>query len=184
MTAERAAVSPGRWFGRLGWTVAAAVLIAGALLMNGAKEKNAALQREIAGLQTKTAAQDAELDRVRSEFAAFSGPAAQPVTLVIANGHPQPPQPQGKAVYIQSSGKLLFVASNLPALPQEKAYELWLLPSAGAPVPAGVFRPDTKGSSVVVNPPISPGVSAKGFAITVEPKEGSAAPTTKPMMLG
>src|SRR6266700_2375170 len=47
ITAERPAVAPeravgsGRWFGRLGWTAAAAVLIAGALLMNDAKEKNA-----------------------------------------------------------------------------------------------------------------------------------------------
>jgi anti-sigma-K factor RskA len=178
---EPAAVSSGGWFGRLGWTAAAAVLIAGALLMNDAKEKNAALQREIAGWQEKTAVRDAELERVRSEFAAFTGPSAQPVTLVVVNGHPQP---QGKAIYLQSSGKLLFVASNLPALPDDKAYELWLLPSAGAPVPAGVFRPDTKGSGVVVNPPLSAGVSAKGFAITVEPKEGSAAPTTKPMMVG
>lgn len=178
---ERETVGSGGWFGRLGWMAAALVLLAGALLMNNAKEKNAALQREIAGLQTKGAAQDAELQRVRSEFEAFTGPSAQPVTLVVAANHPQP---QGKAIYVQSSGKLLFVASNLPALPDDKAYELWLLPSTGNPVPAGVFRPDTKGSGVVVNPPLDAGVSAKGFAITVEPKEGSAAPTTKPMMVG
>jgi Anti-sigma-K factor rskA/Putative zinc-finger len=187
IAAEGPAVAPvraaasGGWFGRLGWMAAAAVLIAGALLMNDAKEKNAALQREIAGWQTKTAEQDAQLERVRSEFAAFSGPGAQPVTLTLTNGHAQP---QGKAIYLQSSGKLLFVASNLPALPDDKAYELWLLPSTGNPVPAGVFHPDNKGSGVVLNPPLSAGVSAKGFAITVEPKEGSAAPTTKPMMVG
>jgi anti-sigma-K factor RskA len=178
---ERAAASSGGWFGRLGWMAAALVLIAGALLMNDAREKKAVLQREIAGLQTRTAAQDAELERVRSEFAAFTGPNAQPVTLVVAKNRPQP---QGKAIYVQSSGKLLFVASDLPALPDDKAYELWLLPSTGNPVPAGVFRPDTKGSGVVVNPPLNAGVSAKGFAITIEPKEGSAAPTTKPMMVG
>jgi len=178
---ERAAVSSGGWFGRLGWTAAAAVLIAGALLMNDAKEKNAALQREIAGLKAKTAAQDAELERVRSEFAAFFGPEIQPVTLEVPNGHPQP---QGKAIYVQSSGKLLFLASNLPALPDDKAYELWVIPTTGNPLPAGVFRPDNKGSGLVVNPPLSAGVAAKGFAITVEPKEGSAAPTTKPVMVG
>ena len=180
VAAERSAAGAG-WFGRLGWMAAALVLIAGALLMNDAKEKSAALQREIAGLQTKTAAQDAELQRVRDQFAAFTGPSAQPVTLVLANGHPQP---QGKAIYVESSGKLLFIASSLPSLPDDRAYELWLLPSTGNPVPAGVFRPDGKGSGVVVNPPLTAGVSAKGFAIPVEPKEGSAAPTTKPMMVG
>jgi anti-sigma-K factor RskA len=187
IAAERPVVAPERstagagWFGRLGWALAIA-LIAGELLrVNDAREKNAALQREIAGLQTKTAAQDAELQRVRNEFAAFTGPTAQPVTLVLANGHPQP---QGKAIYVESSGKLLFIASNLPALPDDRAYELWLLPSTGNPVPAGVFRPDNKGGGMVVNPPLTAGVSAKGFAITVEPKEGSAAPTTKPMLVG
>jgi anti-sigma-K factor RskA len=188
MAAERPAVVPERamasgsgWFGRLGWMAAALVLIAGARLMNDAKEKNAALQREIAGLQTKTAAQDAELERVRKEFEAFTGPTAQAVTLVVAANHPQP---QGKAIYVQSSGKLLFVASNLPALPDDKAYELWVLPVTGNPLPAGVFRPDNKGSGVVVNPPLNAGVAAKGFAITIESKEGSPVPTTKPMMVG
>jgi anti-sigma-K factor RskA len=178
---ERETVSSGGWFGRLGWMAAALALLAGALLMNNAKEKNAALQREIAGLQTKTAAQDAELERVRREFAPFFAPGIQPVTIEVPNGHPQP---QGKAIYVQSSGKLLFLASNLPALPEDKAYELWVLPITGNPLPAGVFRPDNKGGGIVVNPPLSAGVAAKGFAITVEPKEGSAAPTTKPMMVG
>jgi hypothetical protein len=160
---------------------AALVFIAGAVLIQDAKQQNAGLRSEIAGLQTKTAAQDAERERIRREFAEFTGPGAHSVTLVVAPNHPQP---QGKAIYVQSSGKLLFVASDLPALPDDKAYELWLLPSTGNPVPAGVFRPDPKGSGVVVNPPLSAGVSAKGFAITVEPKQGSAAPTTKPMMVG
>ncbi len=178
---ERAAVSSGRWFGRLGWMAAAVAVVAGALLMNDAKEKSAALQSEIAGLQRKTAQQDAELQRVRSEFEAFTGPTAQAVTLVVAANRPLP---QGKAIYVQSSGKLLFVASNLPALPDDKAYELWVLPAVGSPLPAGVFRPDAKGGGVVVNPPLNAGVAAKGFAITIESKEGSPVPTTKPMMVG
>lgn len=178
---ERATASSGGWFGRLGWMAAALVVLAAAFVVSDAHEKNAALQHEIAGLQTRTAAQDAELQRVRDEFAAFTGPSAQPVNLTLPKDHPQP---QGKAIYVESSGKLLFIANNLPALPQDRAYELWLLPSTGNPVPAGVFRPDSKGSGVVVNPPLSAGVSAKGFAITIEPKEGSAAPTTKPMMVG
>lgn len=175
------AVNARGWFGWLGWMAAALMLVAGATLVNDSRGKKEALQREIADLQNKTAAQDAELRHVRDEFGAFFGPNAQTVTLVVAKDHPQP---QGKAIYVESSGKLLFVASNLPALPDDKAYELWLLPSTGNPLPAGVFRPDAKGSGVVVNPPLGAGVSAKGFAITVEPKEGSAAPTTTPMMVG
>lgn len=178
---ERAAASSRGWFGRLGWITAALLLVAGGLVINDAREKGSRLLLQITGLQMKTDAQAAEMQRVRSEFEAFGGPTAQSVTMVVA---PNRPIPQGKAIYVQSSGKLLFVANNLPALPDDKSYELWVLPVTGNPVPAGVFRPDNKGGGLVVNPPLSAGVAAKGFAITVEPKEGSAAPTTKPMMVG
>jgi anti-sigma-K factor RskA len=177
----RTAVSSGGWFGRLGWIAAALILAAGALVLNDTREKNSALQHEIAGLQATTAAQDAELQRVRDNFAAFTGAGAQQVTLVVSK---ERPQPQGKAIYVESSGKLLFIANNLPAIPDDKAYELWLLASDGKVLPAGVFRPDAKGSGVVVNPPLAAGISAKGFAITVEPKAGSLVATTKPMMVG
>jgi anti-sigma-K factor RskA len=118
---------------------------------------------------------------VRAEFGALTGPGSQQVTLIAVK---EKPQPQGKALYVESSGKLLFLANNMPALPEDRAYELWILPTEGTPVPAGVFRPDNKGSGFVVNPPIPAGVRAKGFAITVEAKAGAPTPTTTPMMVG
>jgi hypothetical protein len=36
----------------------------------------------------------------------------------------------------------------------------------------------------VLNPPLPRGVEAKTFAITVEPEQGSSAPTSQPVMLG
>jgi len=103
------------------------------------------------------------------------------VTLVAAK---TPPQPQGKAIYVRDRASLIFLASNLQALPAQKAYELWLIPTSGAPIPAGVFKPDAHGSATVINPPLPPGVQAKGFAITVEPESGSAAPTLPIVMIG
>lgn len=91
---------------------------------------------------------------------------------------------QGRAVYLAKSGTLVFLASNMPALPPEKIYELWLIPTSGPPIPAGLFRPNAEGSGSVVEPPLPVGVEAKTFAITVEPKEGSPAPTSQPIMLG
>jgi len=78
----------------------------------------------------------------------------------------------------------VFLASNLPELPPQKTYELWLIPTNGAPIPAGLFRPDAHGSAAVVKPPLPSGVEAKTFAITVEPGSGSAAPTSTPVMVG
>jgi len=171
----------GGWFGRIGWASAVAAIIVGAAWVNNMQRKNDALQQAIAGLRAKSDQDSAELQRVRAEFDALTGPGSQQVTLVAAT---QRPQPQGKALYVESSGKLLFIASNMPALPEDRAYELWILPVEGKPVPAGVFRPDSKGSGVVVNPPIPAGTRAKGFAITVEAKSGSPVPTTPPTMVG
>jgi anti-sigma-K factor RskA len=96
-----------------------------------------------------------------------------------------PPQPQGKAIYVRSSGTLVFLASNLPVIPPQKIYELWLIPTSGAaPIPAGLFNPDAHGAAAVIRPPLPVGLEAKAFAITIEPEAGSSAPTSEPIMVG
>ena len=143
--------------------------------------QNSNLQRTIASLQDQSAQQMAELQRARDVVSTLTATDAMRVTLVAAK---TPPQPQGKAIYVRDRSSLIFLASNLQALPPLKAYELWLIPTSGAPIPAGVFKPDAHGSAVVVEPPLPPGVQAKAFAITVEPEGGSSAPTLPVVMLG
>jgi anti-sigma-K factor RskA len=103
------------------------------------------------------------------------------VTLVAAK---TPPLPEGKAIYVRDRSSLIFLASNFQTLPPQKAYELWLIPTNGAPIPAGVFKPDARGSATVVNPPLPAGVEAKAFAITIEPEAGSTAPTMPIVLMG
>ena len=103
------------------------------------------------------------------------------VTLVAAKA---PPQPQGKAIYVRDRSSLIFLASNMPAVPSDKIYELWLIPTTGAPIPAGLFKPDAHGSATVINPPLPGNVEAKAFAITVEPEAGSTTPTMPIVMVG
>jgi len=93
--------------------------------------------------------------------------------------------PEGHAIYAASSGRLIFTASNLPAAPTGKAYELWLLPAGGsAPIPAGVFKPDEQGSAAVVFPQIPANVQASGFGVTIEDEAGSAKPTLPIVLSG
>jgi anti-sigma-K factor RskA len=165
------------WWTLVPW-VAAAALAAGLVAL---WLQNSELQRRIAGLQDQSAQQLAELQRAREVVSTLTATDAMRVTLVAAK---TPPQPQGKAIYVRDRASLIFLASNLQALPAQKAYELWLIPTSGAPIPAGVFKPDAHGSATVINPPLPPGVQAKGFAITVEPESGSAAPTLPIVMIG
>jgi anti-sigma-K factor RskA len=121
------------------------------------------------------------LDELRRVAAPLLEPETQRVTLVAAK---TPPQPQGKAFYLRKRNSLVFLASNMPALPAHKAYELWLIPTSGNPIPAGLFKPDPRGSATVVNPPLPAGVEAKAFAITVENEAGSQTPTSPILMTG
>lgn len=175
---KAAAISPRRsWWGGLGWAAAAAVLVLAASLW----KENVALHQNLAAARSESAEDVRQLEELRKVAAPIIEPGAQRVTLVAMKA---PPQPQGKAFYLRNRNSLVFLANNMPALPPHKAYELWLIPTSGAPIPAGVFKPDSHGSASVVNPPLPPGAEAKAFAITVENETGSAAPTMPILMMG
>jgi len=112
----------------------------------------------------------------------MTAPTAQRVVLTSGKSRPVP---TGRAVYLPSRGGLLFEASNLDNLPENKTYELWVIPASGAAsIPAGLFRPDAQGSASVVLPPLPKGVPAKAFGVTIEKAEGSATPTAPIILVG
>ena len=165
------------WWPVLGWAATAAVIVFAASLW----KENAALKQSLASAGAQMVQSARELDDLRRIAAPIIAPEAQRITLVSVK---TPPQPQGKAFYLRSRSNLVFVANNMPALPPQKAYELWLIPAQGAPIPAGVFKPDAHGSATVVNPPLPVGTEAKAFAITVENEAGASTPTMPIVMMG
>ncbi|HZE25185.1 MAG TPA: anti-sigma factor [Blattabacteriaceae bacterium] len=131
----------------------------------------------------------AQLEQVQSELARTNkdlaeakmirdlmhAPDAWPLTLVSRK---TPPQPQIKTVYSKQQGALLLMASNLTPLPENKIYQVWLLPTnGGAPMSAGWFKPDSKGNGMMFHKMASADISAKGFAVTIENAGGSQTPT-------
>lgn len=168
----------GVWLNALGWAAAAAAMIVAVLLAR----QNQHLQAQLANLEARSAAAQQQLLQARELAALLSSGSAEHFTLVASN---TVPQPGGKAIYDRATGTLVFLASNLPAVPPQKAYELWLIPSSGgAPLPAGVFKPNAQGTATVIKPPLPTGLDAKTFAITIEPEAGSSAPTSQPIMVG
>ncbi len=160
------------------WLAAAAFL----LLAGFFWRQSDRLAQRVAQLQDESIQQQAQLERAREVVSTLTSTDAMRVTLVAAAQ--TPPQPQGKAIYVRERASLIFLASNLASLPPQKAYELWLIPTNGAPIPAGVFKPDARGSATVIQPPLPAGVEAKAFAITIEPEQGSATPTMPIVMMG
>jgi anti-sigma-K factor RskA len=165
------------WWTALQYAAAVAAVVIIVLFWH----QNSDLRRRVASLEANSAEQRAQLIQAKELVASLTSAEAQHFILVASN---TPPQPQGKAIYLRSSGTLVFLASNLPQLPPQKAYELWLIPASGAPIPAGLFRPDSHGSATVVKPPLPFGIEAKTFAITIEPAAGSSAPTSQPILVG
>lgn len=93
------------------------------------------------------------------------------------------PSPVGKAFYHPQKG-LLFYAANLPVLPADRTYQLWLVPTAGKPISAGTFAVDARGNGQVLLPTLPAGVTAAAFAVTVEPGGGVAQPTGPKVLVG
>lgn len=172
-------VKPKRWawLAPMPWLAAAGLAIVAANFWR----QNTDLKSQLAQLESDVAHQQIQLEKAREIVATLTAPDAQVVTVVEMN---KLPQPQGKAIYMRNRGSLIFVANNIPAVPSQKMYELWLIPMQGAPIPAGMFKPDARGSATLVNPPLPVGVEAKAFAITMEPEQGSPTPTMPIMMTG
>jgi len=171
---------PGRsWWGALGWVVAA-VMAVGVFWFWRQSDSMAQLS---AGLKNDLAHQREELSKTRVALDTLTSEKSQSITVLPVDWKGAPP-PQGKAIYERDRSSLVFIASNLPALPPQKAYELWLIPKEGAPIPAGVFKPDARGSATVMNPPLPPQVEAKAFAITIEVETGATTPTMPITMMG
>ena len=125
-------------------------------------------------MQMELARTNTELAEAKMVRDLLHAPDAWPLTLVSKK---TPPQPQIKTVYSKQQGALLLMASNLTPLPEDKIYQLWLLPADGsAPMPAGWFKPDGKGNGMMFHK-MSAGVIAKGFALTIENAGGSQTPT-------
>jgi anti-sigma-K factor RskA len=88
----------------------------------------------------------------------------------------------GRATVVLSYAeqKMIFTSSGLPALPNNKVYELWLL-STGSARSAGLLPAPTDGKTA---PVLAAGLtSADKVGVTVEPAGGTSSPTTTPILV-
>jgi anti-sigma-K factor RskA len=166
---------PGFW---IPWIAAAAMAIAAISLGVQNRALNDELQDE-SRLVTNLAGQASKAQQV---LEVLTAPSAQRVTLTEGK---TPAAPTARATYLPERGGLILLATNLKPLPEGKTYELWVIPANGKPpVPAGIFRPDTVGTATLVLPPLSAGIQAKAFGVTIENASGSDTPTSPIILSG
>ena len=122
------------------------------------------------------------LERQRTEQAsAFARLLAEAPTIPLIADTP-PAYMQG-VVYAPTQGQLaLLCVYDMPALPADKAYQLWLIRD-GMRDSGGVFQVSKDGFGLLVIRPDRPLSEYSALGITVEPAGGSPAPTS-PRVLG
>jgi Anti-sigma-K factor rskA, C-terminal/Putative zinc-finger len=166
-----------RWLMGIGWAAAAVSIVVATALHTRIRSLNGRLQQKTAMVEQMEGANA----RAQAILNLLTAPAAKHVVLTAAKSRPAP---TARAVYLAAEGALLMQASNLNSVPAGKTYELWVIPTKGAPIPAGLFRPDAAGNASVVLPSIPKGVEAKAFGVTVEKSGGSSTPTAPIVLEG
>jgi anti-sigma-K factor RskA len=161
----------------LGWATLALGLAAAALLL---WVNNTRLDRQLQSLQQSTAELQQKQMQNQHLLELFAAPDTIQVSLTPMPGHLGTP---AGVQYNQRRGLLVY-AGAMPPLPSGRTYELWLIPTAGDPINAGVFHPDAAGRVTVMMPPLPVGVAPKAFAVTIEPEGGMPKPTGAMVQMG
>lgn len=115
-----------------------------------------------------------KLDALEQNYNIINDAAYQRVAL---KGTENAPDARAYIYWDPSSENVYLSIRQLKALSQEKQYQLWAIID-GKPVDAGVFDGDTKGLLKMKNI-----ASASAFAVTIEPKGGSANPSLETMQM-
>lgn len=110
--------------------------------------------------------------RLDEAMAILGDPVAKDVSFGPANT-------RGR-VFVSPGKGVVFVAAGLPKLDPHRIFELWVIPAAGNPIPAGTFS-SVADSAVYVH--AGPVVNAAAFAVTIEPEGGSPQPTSQPFIV-
>jgi anti-sigma-K factor RskA len=162
------------------WTwslAAAAVVLAVASVVLWYQNKQ--LDRQLADMRIMMDDQQKQLDYART--VAHLIEAKDTITVSLA---PMPGMPRGAAhvMYNSKMGMLMYDGWIDPP-PEDKSYQLWIVPMDGAPISAGVFNPVTNDSAHwMTKTPI--GVTVKAFAVTLEPAGGMPHPTGPQVLAG
>ncbi len=162
---RRSALWPAIWAGALAAGLAALVV---------GLSVSITYEKRLIELAKESAALRGQLERQQAVIALVQDPATQ---VVMLSGLQAAPEAKARMLWHARAGGLLLVNGGLPAAPEGKAYELWAIVGKNAPVPAGVFSVDAKGTGSLRVPPL-PGVAQVDvFAVTLEPAGGVPAPT-------
>lgn len=144
------------------------------------------LRNEVSLLKNQLAISDQLIQRLKTDLTTGNrlltiacAPGLDVVTFDSFDGTPD--GARGNVLYTPDLGRALVVASNMPQAAQGRDYQVWMLDGT-VPIDAGLLIVNSEGQATL-NVETIPQEDLSAFAITVEPKGGSPAPTGEMLFL-
>lgn len=147
-----------------------------------ANARASSAEQQLVQLRQALGVAESETQKVRLQAAVLIAPDMARIDLA---GQPVAPGAAARAFWSRQKG-MVFAASQLPALPAGKVYQLWVVPggAGAAPISAGLLTPDASGGVTlqIATPPDIP--TPVALAVTLEPAGGVPAPTGEKFLVG
>ena len=134
----------------------------------------AARERDVASLHAALASAQESLSILQ----------ARGLSLVALKETKNAPPAEGHILLSPPTGRALFYAFDLPAVPADKTYELWWITEKDGPVQAGIFHPDEHGLGRVETTMPAEAGTIQAAAVTVEVAGGVAKPQGPMVLIG
>jgi anti-sigma-K factor RskA len=183
--------APARTRNWIPWGIAASLAMVAVFslfvikLMGTIEKQNkqlAAVEQEKQGLQTRLVSLRDELTRKNEQLKVLS---AKQIHISIMDGLKVNPIGYGKIIWDPEKRSAILQVSNLPAVPSDKDYQLWVI-KGKKPISAGVFAVNDTSSNFfkIENLAVTNPKEIAAFAVTLEPKGGMPQPTGDMYMMG
>jgi len=144
---------------------------------------NEQLNRQLADLRNTIEQQKQELAETRHQADLIAARETLVVPLWAQKGASEGHgEGHARVLYNAKEGMMTY-DGWLPSAPADKSYQLWLVPMSGAPISAGVFNPQNGEMSHMMMK-LPAGVTAKEFAVSLEPAGGMPHPTGPMVLVG
>jgi anti-sigma-K factor RskA len=163
---------------RMAAAIAFIALLAGVVVF---WRRDARLQSEMRELSRQVEAQQNEIQknrdliaRQKEVLALLNSDAATKIQLM---GSSTAPNARATLMFDKKTGRAVLLTEGLPMTSADKAYEVWFIPKGHAPMPGKMFTVDPSGHAMITDQMPSEAMNGAVIAVTVEPTNGSAAPT-------